>query len=202
MAGRSLASTRSMSHPYTTPILALPVGPEDHVLGPADAPITLVEYGDYENPECGVAYLILQQVLEEVGDHVRFVFRNFPSAEEHPHARAAAHAAESVARHGGENAFWAMHALLYQNQDALQHDDLIEYAAAVGVDPMAVADDLASEVMSRRVQRDVDSGVRSRVTVAPTFFVNGRRFDGDWTDPSELGDALQDGTRGHTFTTH
>ena len=170
--------------------------------GRADAPITLVEYGDYENPECGLAYLILQQVLEDVGDHVRFVFRNFPAAEEYTHALAAAHAAESVARRGGDDAFWAMHTLLYQNQDALQHDDLIEYAAAVGVDANVVADDLASAAMSRRVQRDVDSGVRSRVSRTPTFFVNGRRFEGDWTDASELADALQDGTRGHTFMTH
>jgi protein-disulfide isomerase len=95
-----------------------------------------------------------------------------------------------------------MHARLYQNQDALQPDDLIEYAAAVGVDSIAVADDLAAGAMSPRVQRDVDSGLRSRVAATPTFFVNGRRFEGDWTDPSELADALQDGTRGHTFTTH
>jgi len=191
-----------MSHSYSSPILALPVGPEDHVRGRADAPITLVEYGDYENPECALAYLILQQVLEDVGDHVRFVFRHFPAAEQHPHALAAAKAAESVANRGGEDAFWAMHGLLYQNQDALQHDDLIEYAAAVGVDPVDVADDLAAAAMSRRVQRDMDSGLRSRVVTTPTFFVNGRRFEGDWTDPSELADALHDGTRGHTFTTH
>jgi protein-disulfide isomerase len=191
-----------MAHPFSSEILALPVGPDDHVRGRADAPITLVEYGDYENAECGLAYLILQQVLEEVGDHVRFVFRNFPIADQHPHALAAAEAAESVARRGGEDAFWAMHALLYQNQDALQHDDLIEYAAAVAVDPIGVADDLASAAMSHRVRRDVDSGERSRVSATPTFFVNGRRFEGDWTDPSELADALQDGTRGGTFTTH
>jgi protein-disulfide isomerase len=183
-------------------MLALPVGPDDHVRGQADAPITLVEYGDYQNPECGLAYKILQQVLEEVGDHVRFVFRNFPRADQDQAALTAAEAAESVAQRGGEESFWAMHALLFENQDALQHDDLIEYAAAAGVDPTGVADDLASAAMTRRVRRDVDSAVRSRVSGTPTFFVNGRRFEGDWTDPSELADALHDGTRGHTFTTH
>lgn len=197
-----MLSQQGMSHSYSSPILAVPVGPDDHTRGRADASITLVEYGDYENPECGLAYLILQQVLEDVCDHVRFVFRNFPIADQNPHALAAAEAAESVARRGGEEAFWTMHALLYQNQDALQPDDLIEYAAAAGVDSVTVADDLAAAAMRRRVQRDVDSGVRSRVAATPTFFVNGRRFDGDWTDPSELAEALQDGTRGHTFMTH
>jgi protein-disulfide isomerase len=185
-----------------TQILTQPVGPDDHALGPANAPITLVEYGDYQCPECRLAYLILTDVLQEMGDGVRFVFRNFPVSEEYPHALAAACAAESVAVHGGEDAFWTMHDLLYENQDALQEDDLLEYAAASGVDPIAVADDLSSGATSERVQRDIGSGVRSGVRHPPTFFVNGRRFDGDWTDPVALAGALQDGTPGRTHTTH
>jgi protein-disulfide isomerase len=185
-----------------TSVLIPPPGPEDHVRGPADAPITLVEYGDYECPHCAIAHVVVQQVLEEVGQRVRFVFRNFPIAETHPHAWIAAEAAESVASRGGEDAFWRMHDLLYENQDALQHDDVIEYAAAVDVDPIGVADDLASESMRERVQRDVDSGMRSVVKGTPTFFVNGRRFEGDWTDPGALTDALQDGTPGWSYTTH
>jgi protein-disulfide isomerase len=186
-----------------TTILAPPVGPDDHVRGPADAPITLVEYGDYASPECGHAFLVLRQVLEEdIGDRVRFVFRNFPTAENDPHAVTAAVAAESVAARGGDDAFWTMHDLIFENQDALQHDDLIEYAAAAGVDPIAVADDLASQSMRERVDRDMESGRRSGLSAAPAFFVNGRRFEGDWTDPSALADALQDGTCGHTYTTH
>ena len=113
-----------------------------------------------------------------------------------------AEAAESVAIRGGEDAFWAMHDLLYENQDALQHDDLIEYAAAAGVDPIAVADDLSSRSRSDRVRRDFNSGARSGVTQTPTFFVNGRRFEGDWSDPSALADAVRDATPGHTFMTH
>jgi len=185
-----------------TSVLIPGVGPEDHVRGPADAPLTLVEYGDYECPHCGVAHLVLRQVLEEMGDRVRFVFRNFPIAETHPHAWAAAEAAESVAARGGEEAFWKMHDILYENQDALQHDDLIEYAAAVGVNPIEVADDLAQGSMRERVERDVDSAMQSVVRGTPTFFVNGRRFEGDWTDPGALTDALQDGTRGWSYTTH
>jgi protein-disulfide isomerase len=183
-----------------TGILSQPVRPDDHSRGPSDAPITLVEYGDYECPECRLAYLILADVLQEVDHGVRVVFRNFPLIDQHPHAMAAAEAAESVAARGGEEAFWNMHDLLYENQDALQHDDLIEYAAASGVDPIAVAEDLSSSAMRERVQRDIHSGTRSGVSHPPTFFVNGRRFEGDWTDPVALADALQDGTRGHSHT--
>ena len=183
-------------------VLITSVGPGDHVRGPADAPITLVEYGDYECPHCALAHVVLQQVFEDVGEHVRFVFRHFPITETHPHAWPAAEAAESVAARGGEDAFWRMHDVLFENQDALQHDELIEYAAACGVDPVAVADDLASGSRRERVQRDVASGMRSGVRGTPTFFVNGRRFEGDWTDPSALTEALQDGTRGHTHTAH
>ncbi len=179
-----------------------PVGREDHVRGPASAPITLVEYGDFECPHCGRAYAILKHVLEEVGDRVRFVFRHFPLGQAHPHAWVAAQAAESADAHGGADAFWKMHDVIFQNQDALQPDDLIEYAAAAGVDPSVVANDLAIDATRRRVQRDVDSGRQSGVRGTPTFFVNGQRFDGDWTDPVELMDALQDGTAGRSYSTH
>jgi protein-disulfide isomerase len=183
-------------------ILTPSVGPEDHAYGPAGAPVTLVEYGDYECPHCGRAYRVLQQVLKELGDDVCFVFRNFPLHEAHPHAQAAAEAAESVAVHGGEEAFWAMHDLLYENQDALQHDDLIEYAQAADVNPIDVADDLASDAMRERVRRDFRSGVRSGVNGTPTFFVNGRRFDGDWTDPEAFASALREIARAHSYTRH
>jgi protein-disulfide isomerase len=172
-----------------TSVLIPPVGADDHVRGPADAPITLVEYGDYECPHSGLAHVVLKQVFEDLGDEVRFVFRNFPIAEVHSHAWPAAEAAESVD-------------LMFENQDALQPDELTEYAAAAGVDPVAVADDLATAAQRQRVQRDVNSGMRSGVRDTPAFFVNGRRFEGDWTDPAALSDALQDGTRGHTHTAH
>jgi protein-disulfide isomerase len=178
------------------------VGPDDHAHGPANAPITLVEYGDYECSHCGRAYLILQQVLRELGDDVRFVFRNFPLNEAHPHAQAAAEAAESVAVRGGEDAFWVMHDLIYENQDALQHDDLIEYAAAADVNPRDVADDLATGAMRERVRRDFRSGVRSGVNGTPTFFVNGRRFDQDWTDADAFTNALREAARVGSYTAH
>jgi protein-disulfide isomerase len=152
--------------------------------------VTLVEYGDYECPHCGRAHVILQDVLAELGDEVRFVFRNFPLAEAHPHAEVAAEAAESVAAHAGNEAFWTIHDLLFENQDALEEDDLLGYAAAAGADPHAMADDLAAGAMTARVRADFKSGVRSGVNGTPTFFVNGRRFDGNWGDPGAFAAAL------------
>jgi protein-disulfide isomerase len=179
----------------STGILHTPVGPDDHPLGPADAPVTLVEYGDYECPHCGRAYGVLQTVLAELGREVRFVFRNFPLAEAHPHAQAAAEAAESVAAHGGPDAFWDMHDLLYENQDALQEDDLLTYAESAGVDPGLVAEDLSKGAMTARVRSDFTSGVRSGVNGTPTFFVNGRRFEGDWANPVAFAAALRSAAR-------
>jgi NhaA family Na+:H+ antiporter len=167
------------------------VRPDDHVRGPANAPLTLVEYGDYQCPHCGRANLILDVVLRELGDAVRFVFRHFPLTEMHPLAKGAAEAAESVAADAGDDAFWAMHDMLYANQDALEVDELLGYAAAAGADPVRVADDLASRAMAARVDADVAGGMRSGVTGTPAFFVNGRRFTGNWTDADAFTAALQ-----------
>jgi protein-disulfide isomerase len=172
-------------------ILKPPVGPDDHVQGRADAPVTLVEYGDYECPHCARAHAVLQVVLPALGEDVRYVYRNFPLSEAHPHAEIAAEAAESVAARGGNDAFWVMHDVLFENQDALQPDDLIEYAEAAGVDRTDVADDLSAGTMKGRVREDFKSGVRSGVNGTPTFFVNGRRFEGNWSDPSMFASALQ-----------
>jgi protein-disulfide isomerase len=168
------------------------VGRDDHVRGPAHAPVTLVEYGDYQCDACGRAHGVLDAVLAELGSSVRFVFRNFPLIDAHSDAQMAAEAAESVAAHAGEEAFWAMHDILYENQDALDVDDLLGYAEAAGADPRVVADDLASGAMRPRVRADYRSGVRGGVRGTPTFFVNGRRFTGDWTDSDAFIAFLQD----------
>jgi protein-disulfide isomerase len=167
----------------TQGVLAPPVGHEDHAQGPDAAPLTLVEYGDYECGHCGRAYPIVKHLQRELGDALRFVFRNFPLKESHPHAARAAEAAESVAAHGGEAKFWAMHDLLYENQQALEDADLLAYAASLGVDEAAVADDLEAGAMAMRVHKDFRSGARSGVNGTPTFFANGRRYDGNWSDP-------------------
>ena len=171
--------------------LTPPLGPEDHVTGPADAPVTLVQYGDYECPHCRLAYAVLHEVLIELGDSVRFAFRHFPITDSHPYAMIAAEAAESVAVFGGDLAFWDIHAVLFENQDALHIDDLLGYAAAIGVDPDDVADDLSHGTHRKHVRANVDSGLRSGVTGTPTFFINGRRFYGDWSDPDAFPAALR-----------
>ncbi len=168
------------------------VGLDDHVRGPAHAPVTLIEYGDYQCEQCGRAYYVLDAVLAELGPSVRFVFRNFPLIDAHSDAKMAAEAAESVAAHGGDDAFWAVHDMLYENQDALEIDDLLGYVEAAGVDRSAVADDLASGTMRPRVRADYRSGVRSGVRGTPTFFVNGRRFSGDWSDADAFVAVLRD----------
>jgi protein-disulfide isomerase len=167
-----------------------PVGPDDHYLGPVDAPVTLIQYGDYECPHCGRAHQILPGVLERLGDRVRYVYRHFPLIDIHPEALFAAEAAESVAVHGGEEAFWDMHHMLFANQDALEIDGLLGYAEATGVDPETVAEDLSSRAERRRVRADVDGGLRCGVSGTPTFFINGTRYEGNWTNPDEFAAAL------------
>ncbi|HYV96479.1 MAG TPA: thioredoxin domain-containing protein [Gemmatimonadaceae bacterium] len=168
---------------------------EDHAIGPADAPVTLVEYGDYQCPHCYRAHPIVAALRKRLGARLRFVFRNFPLTESHPNALHAAEAAESVAAHAGATAFWRMHDAIYQHQqdsdDALDDAHLVSYAADAGADPTAVRRDLESETFAERVHGDFASGVRSGVNGTPTFFVNGLRFDGDWTDPDQFLSALE-----------
>jgi len=173
-----------------------PVTDKDHSLGPADAPVTLVEYGDYQCPHCFRAHPIIKAVLKQAGTRVRFVFRNFPLTEMHPEALHAAEAAESVASRAGIAAFWKMHDAIYEHQqdseDALDDAHLLRYAKSAGADPDAVALDLEEDTLEERVRSDFMSGVRSGVNGTPTFFVQGERFDGDWTDPEALLRALQE----------
>jgi len=167
--------------------LTTPVGANDHAQGPADAPVTLVEYGDYECPYCGMAYPVVKQVQARLGDQLRFVFRNFPLAEAHPHATAAAELAEAAAPQGK---FWEMHDMLYEHQRALAPTDLERYAHKAGLDLAVLEATLRGGAPHQRVKSDFMSGVRSGVNGTPTFFINGRRFDGDWRDAQILSAAL------------
>jgi protein-disulfide isomerase len=163
--------------------LAVPVGESDHVQGPATAPVTLVEYGDYECPSCGQAYPVVKELLERLGSRVRLVFRNFPLATAHPHAERAAEAAEAAASQGQ---FWAMHDTLFENQNALDDEHLVQYAVALGLDESRFVSELAGHVHAARVREDFMGGVRSGVNGTPTFFINGVRHDG----PFDLGALL------------
>lgn len=156
--------------------LADPVDPErDHIRGPDDAPVTLVEYGDFECPYCGQAEPVIRQLLEQFGSELRYVFRHLPLVEVHPHAQEAAEAAEAAAAWGK---FWQMHDLLFQHQDALTMQDLVRYAAELGLDVERFREKLNKRRYAPRVARDVDSADQSGVTGTPTFFVNGRRYHG------------------------
>lgn len=175
--------------------LRVPVGAHDHAAGPADAPVSLVEYGDYQCPHCGRAHPIVQAIQARLGDRLRFVFRNFPLTEIHPQALSAAIAAESVGAHAGEEAFWRMHHAIFAHQQdsrtALSDRRLAQYAAEAGGDPAQVERDLETVAHEERVRADFMGGVRSGVNGTPTFFVNGARFDGDWTDAGAFAAALE-----------
>ena len=157
--------------------LSLPVGKRDHVLGPEDAPVTLVEYGDYECPYCGAAFLILKEVQDVMGDNLRFVFRHFPLTQIHPHAEAAAEAAESA---GTQGRFWEMHDLLYANQQLLDPAHLVGCAEVLSLETGRFVRELRDHVHHEHVREDFASGVRSGVNGTPAFFINGLRYDGSW----------------------
>ena len=167
--------------------LTPPVSNADHCAGPDDAPVTLVEYGDYECPYCGSAHSIVLAVRERMGRRLRFVFRHFPLAEIHPHAMRAAEAAEAAADQGK---FWEMHDALFEHQEALEDADLIGYAQALGLDAARVERDLISGAHEERVREQFRSGVRSGVNGTPTFFINGLRYDDSW-DEDRLLEALE-----------
>jgi len=157
--------------------LTLAVSARDHIEGPNDAPVTLVEYGDYECPYCGRAYPIVKKLQHELGSQLRFVFRNFPLKEIHPHAQHAAEAAEAAAAQGR---FAEMHDALFEHQRDLRDLRLSEHAAAIGLDVARFEKDLADHTYAARVREDFLSGLRSGVNGTPTFFINGLRHNGPW----------------------
>lgn len=172
--------------------LILPVGERDHISGNVHAPSILLEYGDYECPYCGAAYPIVKQIQKEMGEKLCFVFRNFPLSEIHPHALQAAYTAEAA---GLQEAFWKMHDMLYEHQDALEDTDLLEYAQVLDLDTEQFLSDMESVGVEDRVEEDFMSGVRSGVNGTPTFFINGVRHD-DAYDYDTLLAALEEA--GHT----
>jgi protein-disulfide isomerase len=168
--------------------LTVPVSEDrDHIQGPADAPATLLEYGDYECPYCGAAYPIVKEVQARMGQRLRFVFRNFPISTSHPHAEQAAEAAEAAA---AQSRFWEMHDLLYENQGRLGDQDLRGYAGTLGLDVETFDEELAEHVYAARVREDFMSGVRSGVNGTPGFYINGARHD-DSYDIETLHAALE-----------
>jgi protein-disulfide isomerase len=156
--------------------LADEVDPErDHVRGPADAPVTLLEYGDYECPYCGNAAPTIAKLLDHFGDELRYVWRHLPLSDVHPNAQLAAEAAEAA---GAQGRFWEMHDRLLADQDDLAVSDLYRHASALGLDLDRFSEDLVHRHGAPRVAEDVASADASGVSGTPTFFVNGRRHQG------------------------
>jgi protein-disulfide isomerase len=150
----------------------LPLHDDDHMAGPAIASITLMVYCDFECPYCGRAYLVIKQLQVSLKDQLRLIFRHFPLTHKHPFAQQASEAAEAA---GAQGQFWAMHDLLFENQDALAEDDLEGYAGMLGLDTARFRDELSRKLYAARVGRDVRLGRQSGVTGTPTFFMNGSR---------------------------
>jgi protein-disulfide isomerase len=164
-------------------MLTIPISNRDHTLGPANADIVLVEYGDFECPFCAEAEPVLKALRRELPDNLLFAFRHFPLAESHPHALHAAEAAEAA---GAQGKFWPMHDHLFANQDRLEDNDLVLQAEAVGCDPERFVQDMSQGRYLHRVREDFQSGIRSGVNGTPTIFINGLRYDG----PRDFGSLL------------
>ncbi len=164
-------------HGETTEAADTTITDDDWSLGPATAPVTLLEYGDFECAHCGTAHAVIDEVRAELGDHLRFVYRHFPLPS-HPHAFAAAEATEAA---GAQGKFWPMHDLLYANQKQLELDDLLRYAQQLGLDVDRFLLDLEQHTYRDAVQADMNSGIAHGVTGTPTLYINGERYAGPRT---------------------
>jgi protein-disulfide isomerase len=158
--------------------LRVPVTSADHIQGPMDAPVTLVEYGDYECPHCGLAFPNVKLAQKRFGKELRFVFRHFPLTEAHPFAEAAADAAEYAGAHGR---FWGMHDGLYANQDQLGLPLIFALGRALGLSDPGLRDALAQRRFAAKIQADFLGGVRSGVNGTPSFFINGEKHVGSYS---------------------
>ncbi|NLR81972.1 thioredoxin domain-containing protein [Chitinophaga eiseniae] len=161
------------------PTLIPPVNALDHATGAEHATIELVEYGDFQCPYCREAFFIVKEIQQQLGDKLRFIFRHFPLSEAHEYAMDAALAAEAAAL---QQQFWPMHDALYNRQVDLDEALLVILATELGLDLRKFSDDMDSPRLLSKVEADFESGVRSGVNGTPTFYVNGKRYDGDYQD--------------------
>jgi protein-disulfide isomerase len=161
--------------------LAVAVSEHDHSQGPTDAPVTLVQYGDYECPYTRQSTHGVRAIQQHLGSQLRFVYRNFPLTEIHPHALHSAEAAEAAA---GQGKFWEMHDYIFHHQHTLEDSNLHDFAKAVGLDMQQFEHAMAEHRYIPRIEADVESGEESGVQGTPTFFINGTRFDGSWEQAS------------------
>jgi protein-disulfide isomerase len=170
-----------MSRNFTA--LAIPVGNDDHALGPASAAVTLIEFGDYQCPFCADAYPMLKRIIEAMGPQLRFVFRHMVLIEVHPFAQFAAEAAEAA---GLQGKFWEMHDAIYEHQTELGSDLVNKLGRLLQLDLTRFSADLEARRGRARVKNDFMGGMRSGVAGTPTFFINGERYDGSLDERSLL----------------
>lgn len=173
--------------------LSKPVDETDHVLGRAIAPVTLVEYGDFQCPYCRSAHFYLKKVLATMGDDMRFVFRHMPLTQIHPMAQLAAESAEAADAQGR---FWPMHDLIYENQDLLSPALLTRLGLRLGLDMQRFQDDMASHRFLPKVREHFMSAVRSGAAGTPSFFINGELYEGSFDDESLI-EALRFAAQAH-----
>jgi protein-disulfide isomerase len=180
--------------------LAIPVNEHDHVLGPPDAPVTLVEYGDFECPYCRAAHYVVQKVRDNLGDELRFVFRHMPLTQIHPMAELAAEASEAA---GAQGQFWPMHDALYEYQPELSPQLITALAERLGLDMERFTEELLTHRYRDKVKQDFMGAVRSGAAGTPTFFINGERYEGSY-DEASLTEALEFAARasGATHVPH
>ncbi len=164
-------------------LLKKAIGPDDHIRGPAEAPVTLVEYGDYQSPLCGEAYYMVRALQAEMGAQLRFVFRNFPLAFIHPYAKYAALTAEAASAQGH---FWEIHDFLFENPGIVEDGQMLTYARSIGIEGRRFEREIAQKQHDERLQEDILSGIESGVNGTPTFFINGIRHEGVWNFDSLL----------------
>jgi len=155
------------------------VGKDDHIIGTTDATIEIVEYGDFQCPDCGNAYPVIKHMLQLFGKQIRFVFRNLPLTDIHEYALIAAMATEAA---GLQGKYWEMNDLIYENQQDLNEELLYELADQLGLDAKKFEQDLQSITVQQKINNDIRSAEDSRVPGTPTFFVNGKMFDGGADD--------------------
>jgi protein-disulfide isomerase len=155
--------------------LTVPDSKRDHIRGVATAPISMLEYGDYECPFCAEVQPIVTEIQERLLDDLCFAFRHFPLTTVHPHSEHAAEAAEAA---GAQGSFWQMHKMLFQNQQALEDEDFVQYASLLGLDEVRLIREVEAGAHAERVRDDFKSGIRAGVNGTPTFFINGERYDG------------------------
>ena len=155
--------------------LTFPDPRRDHIQGRHGARIALLEYGDFECPVCGESYPVVKAIQDEIGADLCFAFRHFPLANIHPHAQRAAEAAEAA---GAQGKFWPMHDQLFQEQEALEIEDLTRHAGALGLDVSRFVRELLAGTHRERVREDFRLGARGGVNGTPSFFINGTRYDG------------------------